>query len=309
MEAIRDTTQPETSARSRDKSPLFFQPKLSINQPKDIYEREADNMADQIMRMANPAPNKNTFFKPANNIVQRQDDPSKTLTEGAGVVKEQLDDKPGFEEWQKEQTDALKKAVWDNQPTELKASIIGFGLGSLGILGSVFATDQRFRTDTIKSLNDKNIALPLSLIPYHDYFPLSSFKYKLSDNKTPLSFDTEFEFKPYLELLHNKWNFIPKLDLTLGLSSEYSSKGGFDVTGGSIKLKFASGIINLQGYINQPLPPTPMLVSGNEQSPMWIMRTLPGQFEDQLPKGTGVFLSVDVLRLPELFTNGGEKKP
>jgi len=168
-----------------------------------------------------------------------------------------------------------------------------------------FAPDQ----EPIKLLNDKNIALPLSLIPYHDYFPLSSFKYKLSDGKTPLSFDTEFEFKPYLEMLHNKWSFIPKLDLTLGLSSEYSSKGGFDMTGGSIKLKFASGIINLQGYINEPLPPTPMLVSGNGQSPMWIMRTLPGQFDDQLPKGTGVFLSVDVLRLPDLFTNGGEKKP
>ncbi|SDP92435.1 hypothetical protein SAMN05428975_3682 [Mucilaginibacter sp. OK268] len=309
MKAVKDTKQPEMPVRSRDTKPLFFQPKLTINQPNDVYEQEADTMADRVMRTADPAPNNNTFFKPSSNLVQRQDDPSKTLTEGAGVVKEQLDDKPGFEEWQKEQTDALKKQVWDKQPTELKASIIGFGLGSLGILGSVFATDQRFRTDTIKLLNDKNIALPLSLIPYHDYFPLSSFKYKLSDGKTPLSFDTEFEFKPYLEMLHDKWSFIPKLDLTLGLSSEYSSKGGFDMTGGSIKLKFASGIINLQGYINEPLPPTPMLVSGNGQSPMWIMRTLPGQFDDQLPKGTGVFLSVDVLRIPELFTNEGAKKP
>jgi hypothetical protein len=32
-----------------------------------------------------------------------------------------------------------------------------------------------------------------------------------------------------------------------------------------------------------------------------MMRTLPGQSEDQLPKGNGVFLSVDVLRLPQLW--------
>ncbi len=30
---------------------LFFQPKLSINQPNDVYEQEADAMADKVMRM------------------------------------------------------------------------------------------------------------------------------------------------------------------------------------------------------------------------------------------------------------------
>jgi len=33
----------------------FFQPKLSINQPNDVYEREADNMADNVMRISNDA--------------------------------------------------------------------------------------------------------------------------------------------------------------------------------------------------------------------------------------------------------------
>lgn len=45
---------------------LFFQPKLTINQPGDAYEQEADAMADRVMRQpasrdASPV----TFFKPA----------------------------------------------------------------------------------------------------------------------------------------------------------------------------------------------------------------------------------------------------
>ncbi len=34
--------------------PPFFQPKLTINQPNDPYEREADAMADKVMRMTAP---------------------------------------------------------------------------------------------------------------------------------------------------------------------------------------------------------------------------------------------------------------
>lgn len=42
---------------------VFFQPKLTINQPNDIYEQEADSVAERVMRM----PDKNTeslFFQP-----------------------------------------------------------------------------------------------------------------------------------------------------------------------------------------------------------------------------------------------------
>jgi hypothetical protein len=36
------------------KSTLFFQPKLTINQPNDVHEQEADAMADKVMRMEQP---------------------------------------------------------------------------------------------------------------------------------------------------------------------------------------------------------------------------------------------------------------
>ncbi|WP_143013934.1 hypothetical protein [Mucilaginibacter sp. OK268] len=52
--------------------PLFFQPKLTVNQPNDIYEQEADNMADHVMRMPGGTHNENTFFKPTQTTVQRK---------------------------------------------------------------------------------------------------------------------------------------------------------------------------------------------------------------------------------------------
>jgi len=42
---------------------LFFQPKLSINQPNDVYEKEADAMAEKIMRTP-VAETANAFFQP-----------------------------------------------------------------------------------------------------------------------------------------------------------------------------------------------------------------------------------------------------
>lgn len=42
----------------------FFQPRLTINQPNDVYEQEAVAIADKFMRMAEPATNESVFLKP-----------------------------------------------------------------------------------------------------------------------------------------------------------------------------------------------------------------------------------------------------
>ena len=54
-------------------SPVKVQPKLTIGAVDDPYEREADAMADRVMRMpVNGA--QQTFFNPVPAIIQRQDD-------------------------------------------------------------------------------------------------------------------------------------------------------------------------------------------------------------------------------------------
>ncbi|WP_221269337.1 DUF4157 domain-containing protein [Mucilaginibacter sp. X5P1] len=58
-------------------SSLFFkdhtvQAKLTINQPNDAHEQQADHMADQVMRMPDPSVKQPGFFKPAINPLQRK---------------------------------------------------------------------------------------------------------------------------------------------------------------------------------------------------------------------------------------------
>lgn len=56
---------PAGKDQSKGNNP-FFQPKLTVNQPNDIYEQEADATADRVMRRSSPASLQNNhFFKPA----------------------------------------------------------------------------------------------------------------------------------------------------------------------------------------------------------------------------------------------------
>ncbi len=50
----------------------FFQPKLSVNAPGDVYEQEADAMADKVMRTTDTPCSQDVFFKPVNRIVHRK---------------------------------------------------------------------------------------------------------------------------------------------------------------------------------------------------------------------------------------------
>ena len=65
-----------TGSVSANKQGGFFkpviQPKLTINAPNDIYEQEADAMAEKVMRMPDPSTNDNLFFKPSVSAIQRK---------------------------------------------------------------------------------------------------------------------------------------------------------------------------------------------------------------------------------------------
>jgi hypothetical protein len=72
MSLTNQTIQPDARKTSPSSGSLFFQPKLTVNQPNDKYEQEADSMADRVMRMVNSTQNENTFFKPIPLIIQRK---------------------------------------------------------------------------------------------------------------------------------------------------------------------------------------------------------------------------------------------
>lgn len=66
MENISNSSKHAINMSVRGKS--FFQPKLTINQPNDFYEQEADAMADKVMRM--PI-NEQPFFSPNRLSISR----------------------------------------------------------------------------------------------------------------------------------------------------------------------------------------------------------------------------------------------
>jgi hypothetical protein len=56
------------------KRSLFFQPKLSINQPDDIYEQEADATAERVVSMSGPSFRKTFFSSASVPSIQKQED-------------------------------------------------------------------------------------------------------------------------------------------------------------------------------------------------------------------------------------------
>lgn len=72
--ALENKTAGKTPAKESRRG--FFKPviqfKLSINQPGDVYEQEADAMADKVMRMKDTSATELPFFKPATLPIQRK---------------------------------------------------------------------------------------------------------------------------------------------------------------------------------------------------------------------------------------------
>jgi len=67
--------QPHVDPHHKKASSFFkpvIQPKLSVNEPNDVYEQEADAMAGKIMRMPDHIGNDHSFFRPAVSSIQRK---------------------------------------------------------------------------------------------------------------------------------------------------------------------------------------------------------------------------------------------
>jgi hypothetical protein len=308
------TTSPEnSSATVSSKQPSFFTPGLKVNQPNDTHEQEADRIAGEVMQK----PSTNQFFTPAPAMIQREekdkeDQDTQVLTEGGELVYDQLlENNPRFVNWKEKTTERLKLKYWDSQPKEFKASVIGYGLLNLGILTAMFGGDRRFRDNTFNTFEGIDVWKPINLlVPYSEYFPVSGFKYKLpSAENAPSTHSTEFNFDAWFDLMSKKRGW-PKISVGGGLESSYDKGAGdFKLTGGSIKLKLGGGIVKLDAFVNTTLPPIPTLVirPGEEGPTSIIMRSFPDQLSGNLPKGYGVFFTIDVVGLSNLLRGGNKE--
>ncbi|HEY2726318.1 MAG TPA: DUF4157 domain-containing protein, partial [Parafilimonas sp.] len=63
------TNTEKAPSKSSKKNTSFFQPKLSVNQPNDVYEQEADDMAEKVVQQKDSVQDKKFFSPP---VVQRK---------------------------------------------------------------------------------------------------------------------------------------------------------------------------------------------------------------------------------------------
>jgi len=64
--------QNQTPSQSKRRKEIFFQPKLTINQPNDIYEQEADAMAEKVTRVSNENAFQQSLSKPSLTTIQQK---------------------------------------------------------------------------------------------------------------------------------------------------------------------------------------------------------------------------------------------
>ena len=75
MDSFHAPEKKESTRATRSFDGYFIQPKLSVNRPGDIYEQEADAMADRVMTMQYPVQQSNRekpFFSPATTGLNRK---------------------------------------------------------------------------------------------------------------------------------------------------------------------------------------------------------------------------------------------
>lgn len=275
----------------------FFQPKLSINVPGDVYEQQADAVAEKVMASSTVQPLSITGI--TNSSVQKddngpRDEPQDPLTDGIATLGENLmENNPLFPPF----LDRIKLKLWDQQPAELRYGIIGFGIADAVMAGTAFALDPNFRGSSIRALDGVNLMTPIRLIPHADLFTPSSFTYRLPAAGHPgYEFNGEFDLSPYFNLLHGHNPSFPQISPRFGLNVAYNpATGSMQVVGGTFNLDLFNKAILLSGGVNQffNADPQTFMPQNPMDTPVTSMLSLPSE----RVRDTRFSITIDVPRL------------
>lgn len=278
------------------------QGKLTINQPGDAFEQEADAMAKRVMEGA-PASGSLTSREPA---IQREtpggdsekkppekEEAGEVIVEGLKTVAEQAaDNNPQVK---KVVIDPLKdrlKGEWNRFSTGEKVGTIGLGAATLGMAGGAMLSDPGGR----KKLEGVNLAAPLTLIPY---MPLSSFKYTLSSGESPdkrlFKFETGFKADDLLNL-RTEARGLPKMSLTVNMQWGYDpASERLTILGGDASLGLVPGLSLSAGAYKDVLRPPQTSIEPEGQMTQ-IKKSVPEFDKPQPIPDVRIMLNVDLMK-------------
>jgi hypothetical protein len=284
------------------KPATFFQPKLKINQPDDIYEKEADFVAEKVVQQK-PVSVNESFFKPAPvnmNLIQRDDKEPDPAGEGISTIGTQLsENNPAFSKLTEELGDRFLA-----QPAELSIGMPAFLLGNYAFLWSSIFWSRNMRSH----LNEFNLGTLPGLVPH---FPFKTFTYSIQDEEqTQFKFDFGFDASKLVSLFNEDVFNTHLSRLAFDTSGDLNTKTpSLDISALQINLGLFNGGLELSGGFRNGVSQYPIFdkddTTGDNYRIMQQVPGLPDLMQDR--RDIRFNVSVDVLKLFDYFAP--ERKP
>ncbi len=275
---------------------------MTINQPGDAFEQEADATATRVAAggQAGASPSSRELAiqrqTPGDDAEKKPSEKKETgevVTEGLKTVAEQAaDNNPQVK---KVIIDPIKdrlKGEWGRLGTGEKAATIGLGAAALGTAGGAMLSDPGGQ----KKLEGVNLAAPLTLIPY---MPLSSFKYTLPSGSDPdkrlFKFETSFKADDLINL-RTEARGLPKMSLSVNMQWGYDpASERLTILGGDASLGIVPGLSLSAGAYKDVLRP-PQTFIGPEGQMTQIKKSIPEFGEPKPIPDVRVMVTVDLMR-------------
>ena len=219
------------------------------------------------------------------------DQASEALTEGVKTVVDKAKDNEGVKSVLLDPAKRYALGQWDKLGTGEKVGLAGFGAGSYGLALGAGLADPAGR----KLLSDVNLVAPLGLIPYST---LTDFRYVLPATAGgPTLFKASFSGDDLLDLAHRKLSWMPPMSLSLDFTWSASADGGVSLSAAKASWGIVPGLkLQVGSGVGLDWKPT---VTGPDGQTATIMKSVPAPSgAGGGPSGTGVFVSVDLLKLP-----------
>lgn len=293
--------------------PLFLQPKLTVSQPGDSYEQEADRVADQVMCMPESAGLRSQVSVRAEGgsaisttplsdqtVVQRQSDEEEPdpMGEGLSTVAEHLgENNPAFS--------ALTSQLADeflSQPAELSVGVPLFLGTNYAFLWGMALANPAMR----RHFDDFNLAMLPGVIPQ---FPVKTFTYRILDGEqTRFEFDFGLDASALIDVFNEGVFDTGVSTLSVDTSGDLDTAGSSPIGLSSLQVNlglFDDGLM-LSGGFRQGISPYPLLernvLTGETmrigaQSPL-----LPNLFPEA--QDVRFMLQLDAIRLWNYFNPG-----
>ena len=276
--------------------------RLTINQPGDALEQEADASAGRVMAgvhaSASLTPSRPTLQRQtpggdAEKKLPEKNEAGEVIAEGLSTVAEQAKD--NNPQVKKVIIDPIKnrlKGQWNRLGTDEKVSTIGLGAAALGLASGAMLSDPGGR----KQLEGINLAVPFTLLPY---MPLSSFKYTLPIGESPEKrlFRFEISFKADdLINLRTEGRGLPKMSLGVNMQWGYDpTTERLTVLGGDASLGLVPGLSLSAGAYKDVIRP-PQTFMGAEGQMTQIKRSIPEFAKPQPIPDVRIMLNVDLMK-------------